>query len=1388
LIFFSTLVCSFVSGFGGAAAQPLAFHARVVASVEVPWVQNRLTTLFPELLRVEPVAVVSPLNRWLRLEFATGTAKPEAQLQQTGWFDALEPARTRKLDTPPDLPNDTAFASQQYYHQLIGTLGAWQRTVGKPEVVVGILDTGLDYHHPEFTGQLAVNLAEDLNGNGVPDSADYNGIDDDGNGYIDDVIGYDFVDQTVLVSAGDSRTPDSDPLDDNRHGTLVAGIVAARVNNTTGGAGIAPGLRLRIIRCFSGQGIGEDDDIARGVVYAVQSGCRVLNCSFGDIYPSQLLEDAFAYAVASGLAVVASAGNTTGRRPHYPSDFSGVISVSASDYSPAGGGAEFLWPLSSYGPAVALCAPGARIFAPTLTTTPDNGSDNLRVANYGAFNGTSCSAPMVSAACGLLWSLDSTLTAPALRQILTATADDIAAKGWDEFTGAGRLNVARAVNQLTGGTVRWLSPTMDAGVTGTVPLVVQVLHPQLASYTLAYRSNAPQAAFQPLTPSLTRQTSGDTLHTWATDDLEEGSYELAIRCVLTNGKTEESRIRVVIDRTPPNVAITFAGSAWVENQRQLLITTQADEPCRQTLYYRRLDSPGLYRPVVSDKRTRLGTFVWKPEFSGVYAYHIQAINAAGDTTRTADSTVAFQAERIGSNSFVLTEYTTVNGYFYPKPVDGRALAAPYSPTLALRPFTWYGLPDFTALDSIQTYTTLFPRAVLDIDLDGLPDLLTAVGDTVVVFRGRADGNWTDPLYIQQGQGQFGVTLYATAQNRYLVTKDTADAHTVWRWTGSGFEFFQRVENPNPNRAGAASAFARVADLDNDGQPELIIRNYEGILRILTCTDTGLTERYVLETGRFCEGDFLAVGRFGGSSRPTVVLCTHTNPQRNETLFEYEPPYWQLHAIQWTGAQFEVVHQDAFFNLNATAYSFVEAQNLDEDPDDEILFVHYPRGYILDSDTGGLHLRWYGYGILGQSTFVADFDANGRPEIALGGGDSAVYIQARAGWRYQPPLVLSGYARAATVAFLQAGTVPGAVAYRLFGAAFDEDTLPGNTLGFLTSVTDPTALTVPQLPTGARMAFVLVAVDAVGNPVSESNFLTLQLQDPAVPLQATCIPGLPEVVELTFNRPVSDLSSSHLTTLRLTNNARCERVISSGTHQLLTFWSAAVTPDDTLVVEAGFEDATGARLQTPVALPVACLRDTVRHLYFTDWKILDNKTALLSLNRPPDPATLTVSALEVLPQGGRLRTLLPGDEPNTLLVTLDEPLFGPTGRPVSLRMDALRGQAGEVPIRGQGDVAYFETPAIDLSDVYVYPNPVRVSATQREPVCTFAGLPVGVTIEIYSSEGLHVKTLKSTTDRSGGLTWNLLNVQNQRVRSGVYTFIAYQTPGGTLFKGQFAVVE
>ncbi len=173
---------------------------------------------------------------------------------------------------------------------VIRAFEAWAVTTGRPEVRIGFVDTGVFFDHPDLQGQFWINPGEDLNGNGQADSSDFNGLDDDGNGFVDDVRGYDFVDRAATVEPGDYLERDPDASDENRlgggrgHGTLTAGVLAARLDNGEGIAGVAPGSRLLPLRAFGADGLGDDDDIAAAIVYAAQMGIEVLNLSFGDVY------------------------------------------------------------------------------------------------------------------------------------------------------------------------------------------------------------------------------------------------------------------------------------------------------------------------------------------------------------------------------------------------------------------------------------------------------------------------------------------------------------------------------------------------------------------------------------------------------------------------------------------------------------------------------------------------------------------------------------------------------------------------------------------------------------------------------------------------------------------------------------------------------------------------------------------------------------------------------------------------------------------------------------------------------------------------------------------------------------------------------------------------
>ncbi|MFN3305808.1 MAG: S8 family serine peptidase, partial [Candidatus Kapaibacteriota bacterium] len=280
---------------------------------------------------------------------------------------------------------------EQWYLDAINVHNAWKISMGEG-VLIGFVDTGLEFYHREFSNSLWVNPGEDRNGNGTFEPwwdtvsingafGDFNGIDDDGNGFIDDLIGYDFVSQ-IVANFGDYFEPDPIPEDEHGHGTLVAGVLAAGINDT-GIVGVAPKAKLVVLRAFDLTGNAELKDIVSAIIYAALNRINVLNLSFGTSFDSRLLHEAIKFANEMGCIIVASAGNDGQIIKHFPSDYPEVISVGATTKN------GFIGQSSNYGPRVDIFAPGFEI----LSTTIGN--------KYKLVSGTSFSAPIVSGAVAL---------------------------------------------------------------------------------------------------------------------------------------------------------------------------------------------------------------------------------------------------------------------------------------------------------------------------------------------------------------------------------------------------------------------------------------------------------------------------------------------------------------------------------------------------------------------------------------------------------------------------------------------------------------------------------------------------------------------------------------------------------------------------------------------------------------------------------------------------------------------------------------------------------------------------------------------------------------------------------------------------------------------------
>ena len=312
----------------------------------------------------------------------------------------------------------------------IGAPEAWTQTRGDG-VIVAVLDSGVQLDHPDLAANLWTN----------PGEVAGNGVDDDHNGYVDDVHGVNTIDHSGNVG------------DDGGHGTHVAGIVAARGGNGVGGSGLAPDARIMAIKVLDANTTGNSEFLAEGIRYAVDKGARILNVSLNGDGSSSTLDDAIRYAGQKGATIVASSGNN-GRdldvKPSYPASSSdpAVLTVSASDDE------GNLLSFANRGlNSVDLAAPGMTILSTALGS------------KYEFRAGTSMAAPYVAGALALLSAARPDMSQSDLRGALLASAPRL--KGLTGLLGSGELNVASALHAILPGD-RWRSAPAVA-VAASVP-------------------------------------------------------------------------------------------------------------------------------------------------------------------------------------------------------------------------------------------------------------------------------------------------------------------------------------------------------------------------------------------------------------------------------------------------------------------------------------------------------------------------------------------------------------------------------------------------------------------------------------------------------------------------------------------------------------------------------------------------------------------------------------------------------------------------------------------------------------------------------------------------------------------------------------------------------
>lgn len=301
-------------------------------------------------------------------------AEPQYLLMQNGFEGA----------NALNLPNDQLYQEEyQWNLPAIGTEKGWSISKGDEDIKIAVIDTGVDLDHPDLSTRL--------------------------------VEGYNIL--------GENTNPD----DDNGHGTHVAGIIASETNNREGIAGLTWYNKIMPIKAMSAEGYGTTFDIAKGIIWAVDNGADVINLSLGNYKESSVLKRAIRYAYNNNVVMIAAAGNDGSSQPSYPAAYPEVLSVSAVNND--GTLAEF----SNYGNYINISAPG--VYIPSTYFNEQ----------YASLSGTSMAAPHVAALAALIKSANPELTNSEVVTIIQKTARDLGKKGKDIQFGSGLIDVNKAL-------------------------------------------------------------------------------------------------------------------------------------------------------------------------------------------------------------------------------------------------------------------------------------------------------------------------------------------------------------------------------------------------------------------------------------------------------------------------------------------------------------------------------------------------------------------------------------------------------------------------------------------------------------------------------------------------------------------------------------------------------------------------------------------------------------------------------------------------------------------------------------------------------------------------------------------------------------------------------